>query len=292
MGNLQQDLRFGIRQMAKAPRFAIATILTIALGIGATTSIFSLVNAVLLRPLPFADPDRLVAAGPVDDRRPDEASSVGSMSYPDFFDWRAKNHSFSSLAESRDSTFTLTGTGEPRHLDGMVVSADFFKALGVEAALGRGTVMDDEKPETHVVVLSHQLWSSVFGSDPAIIGRAITLDDKSYSVIGVMPRGFEFPIQTPAPQLWTSLGDDAYDPTGGQPLTAQRGLHMLSLVGRLPPGVTREQATADLNVIARNLAAQYPDSNSHRLSAKVIPLIEALVARPGLLCACCSPPLS
>ena len=277
MRNLQRDLRFGIRQMTKAPGVAIATILTIALGIGPTTAIFSLVNAVLLRPLPFADPDRLVAAGPVDDRRPDEASSVGSMSYPDFFDWRAKNHSFSSLAESRDSTFTLTGTGEPRHLDGMVVSADFFKALGIEAALGRGTVMDDEKPETHVVVLSHQLWRSVFGSDPAIIGRAITLNDRSYSVIGVMPSGFEFPIQTPAPQLWTSLGDDAYDPTGGQPLTAQRGLHMLSLVGRLRPGVSRQQATADLSVIARNLAAQYPDSNSHRISAKVIPQIEALV---------------
>jgi predicted permease len=277
MRNLQQDLRFGIRQIVKAPRFSIAIILTIALGIGATTSIFSLVNAVLLRPLPFADPDRLVAAGPVDDRRPDEAYSVGSMSYPDFFDWRAKSHSFSGLAESRDSTFTLTGTGEPRHLDGMVVSADFFKVLGVEPALGRGTVMDDEKPETHVVVLSHQLWSSVFGSDPAIIGRAVTLDDKSYTVIGVMPSGFEFPIQTPAPQLWTSLGDDAYDPTGGQPMTAQRGLHMLALVGRLRPGVSRQQATADLSVIARNLAAQYPDDNSHRVSAKVIPQIEALV---------------
>jgi len=284
MRNLQQDLRFGIRQMAKAPGFAIAIILTIALGIGATTSIFSLVNAVLLRPLPFSDPDRLVAAGPVDDRRPDEASSVGVMSYPDFFDWRAKNHSFSSFAESRDSTFTLTGAGEPRHLDGMVVSADFFKALGVEPMLGRGTVMDDEKPETHVVVLSHQLWSSVFGSDPAIVGRAITLDDKSYDVIGVMPSGFEFPIQTPAPQLWTSLGDDAYDPTGGQPITAQRGLHMLSVVGRLRPDVSRQQATADLSVIARNLAAQYPDDNSHRVSAKVIPQIEALVGdtRPAL----------
>jgi predicted permease len=284
MRNLQQDLRFGIRQMVKAPTFAIAIILTIALGIGATTAIFGLVNAVLLRPLPFADPDRLVTAGPVDDRRPDEASSVGSMSYPDFFDWRAKNHSFSSLAESRDGTFTLTGTGEPRHLDGMVVSADFFKVLGVDAALGRGTVMDDEKPGTHVIVLSHQLWSSVFGSDPAIIGRAITLDDKSYTVIGVMPSGFEFPIQTPAPQLWTSLGDDAYDPTGGQPMTAQRGLHMLTLVGRLRPGVSREQATADLSVIARNLAAQYPEDNSHRLSAKVIPQIEALVGdtRPAL----------
>ncbi len=277
MRNVLLDLRFGIRQMLKAPGFAVATILTIALGIGATTSIFSLVNAVLLRPLPFADPDRLIAAGPVDDRRPDLASSVGSMSYPDFFDWRSQNHSFSTVAESRDDTFTLTGVGEPRHLDGEVVSADFFKVLGVGPALGRGIVRNDEKPGTHVVVLSHELWTSTFGSDPAIIGRAVTLDDKSYTVIGVMPVGFEFPIQTPGPQLWTSLGDDAYDPTGGQPLTAQRGAHMLSLVGRLRPDVSLAQATADLSVIARNLAAQYPDSNAHRLSAKIIPQIEALV---------------
>lgn len=277
MRNLLQDLRFGIRQMLKSPGFAIATILTIALGIGATTAIFSLVNAVLLRPLPFKDPDRLIAAGPVDDRRPDFASSVGAMSYPDFFDWRSQNHSFSTLAEFRDNTFTLTGAGEPRHLDGEVVSADFFKALGVEPALGRGIALDDEKPATHVMVLSHELWTSTFGSDPAIIGRAVRLDDKSYNVIGVMPVGFEFPIQTPAPQLWTSLGDDAYDPTGGTPLTAQRGAHMLGLVGRLRPGVSLPQATADLSVITRNLAAKYPESNSHRLTAKVISQIEYLV---------------
>lgn len=277
MRNLQQDLRFGIRQMRKAPAFAVATILTIALGIGATTSIFSLVNAVLLRPLPFADPDRLVTAGPVNDRRPEPMNSVGSMSYPDFFDWRSQNHSFSTLAESRDNTFTLTGAGEPRHLDGEVVSADFFKTLGVEPALGRGIVMDDEKVGSHVVVLSHELWRTAFSSDPAIVGRGITIDDKSYTVIGVMPQGFEFPIQTPAPQLWTSLADDAYDPTGDKPITAQRGAHMLTLVGRLRPGVSIEQATADLSLIARNLAAQYPDDNAHYLSANVYRQLDALV---------------
>src|SRR6516165_3128532 len=116
MHKLQQDLRFGLRQMVKAPGFAVATVLTIALGIGTTTSIFSLVNAVLLRPLPFADPDRLVVAGPLNDRRPEAANSVNSSSYPDFFDWRAQSHSFTALAEGRDSTFTLTGAGEPRHL--------------------------------------------------------------------------------------------------------------------------------------------------------------------------------
>ncbi len=277
MRNLQQDLRFGIRQMVKAPGFAVATILTIALGIGATTAIFSLVNAVLLRPLPFADPDHLVAAGPVNDRQPGEANSVHAMSYPDFFDWRTQNHSFSTLTECRDNTFTLTGTGEPRHLDGEVVSADFFKVLGVEPALGRGIGTDDEKVGTHVVVLSHELWRSVFRSDQAIVGRGVAIDDKSYTVIGVMPQGFEFPIQTPTPQLWTSLADDAYDPTGDKPLTAQRGAHMLGVVGRLKPGVSVDQATADLNVIARNLVAQYPDSNKHYTSANLVPLLDFTV---------------
>ncbi len=277
MRQLQQDLRFGIRQMIKAPGFALATILTIALGIGTTTSIFSLVNAVLLRPLPFVDPDRLVVAGPVNDRRPEAATSVNSSSYPDFFDWRAQNHSFSTLAECRDNTFTLTGAAEPKHLDGQVVSADFFKVLGVEPALGRGIGMDDEKVGTHVAVLSHELWRSTFNSDPAIIGRGITIDDKSYTVIGVMPQGFEFPIQTPAPQLWTSLADDAYDPTGDKPVTAQRGAHMLGLVGRLKPGVSMDQATADLGVIARNLAAQYQDSNKHYNSAKIVTLLDYTV---------------
>ena len=277
MHNLPQDIRFAIRQMTKAPGFAVAIILTIALGIGATTSIFSLVNAVILRPLPFGDPDRLVAAGPLNDRRPNEAYSIASMSYPDFFDWRAQNHSFSAVAVARDNTFTLTGTGEPRHLDGHVVTGDFFKVLGVEPALGRGILMEDEKVGTHVVVLSHELWRTAFGSDPAIIRRGITIDDKSYAVIGVMPPGFEFPIQTPTPQLWTSSADDAYEPTGDKPVTEQRGAHMLDFVGRLRPGVTIDQATADLTVIARNLAKQYPDSNAHYLSAKIIPLIDSVV---------------
>jgi predicted permease len=277
MHKLQQDLRFGLRQMVKAPGFAVATVLTIALGIGTTTSIFSLVNAVLLRPLPFADPDRLVVAGPLNDRRPEAANSVNSSSYPDFFDWRAQSHSFTALAEGRDSTFTLTGAGEPRHLDGQVVSADFFKVLGVEPALGRGIVMDDEKVGTHVVVLGHEVWRNLFSADPAIVGRAITIDDKSYTVIGVMPAGFEFPIQTPVPQLWTSLADDAFDPTGDKPVTVQRGAHMLGLVGRLKPGVSMDQATADLSVIARNLAAQYPDSNKHYPSAKIVTLLDYTV---------------
>jgi len=258
------------------------------LGIGATTSIFSLVNAVLLRPLPFADPDNLVAAGVINDRRPHTSLSVGALSYPDFFDWRAQNHSFDGFAAYHDNTVTLTGSGEPRHLDSQVVSADFFKLLGVSPMLGRGVLTEDEKPRANVAVLSHELWRTAFGSADDIVGRAITLDNKSYTVVGVMPQGFQFPIQTPVPQLWTSIGDDAYDSSGGTPSTEQRGAHWLSVVGRLKPGVTVDQAKADLTVIAHNLAAQYPKSNTHFNNANVVPQLDELVGKTRSAIRCCS----
>jgi len=281
MLNLWQDLRFAFRQIAKSPGFALTTILTIALGIGATTAIFSLVNAVLLRPLPFPSPDRLVAAGSVNDRR--MSTGLNAVSYPDFFDWRAHSHSFEKLAAYHDTGFTLTNSGDPKHLNGQIVTANFFGTLGIAPALGRDVSFEDEKAGAHVVVLSHQLWQTVLGSAPDIVGRAITLDNVSYTVIGVMPRGFVFPIQNPAPMLWTSSGDDAFDP-GGEPTTSQRGAHLLDTVGRLKAGVSSEQAAADLTVIARQLSAQYPDTNQHFSAAKVIPELEELVGdtRPAL----------
>ncbi len=283
MLNLWQDLRFALRQIAKSPAFALTTILTIGLGIGATTAIFSLVNTVLLRPLPFPNPDRLIAAGSVNDRRPTAPSSFNAASYPDFFDWRTQSHSFEGLAAYRDSGFTLTGKGEPKHLSGQIVTGNFFGVLGIPPAMGRGVGIEDEKIGTHVVVLSHQLWQTALGSPKDIVGQAITLDNVSYTVIGVMPGGFGFPIQNPAPMLWTSSADDAFDP-GGDPMTSQRGAHLLDVVGRLKPGVSAEQATADLTLIAKNLSNEYPDSNRHFTGAKVIPQLEALVGdtRPAL----------
>ncbi len=280
---LWHDFRFALRQIAKAPGFAMTTVLTLALGIGATTTMFSVVNAVLLRPLPFPKADRLVAVGSVDSRNPAVTNSPVSMSYPDFFDWRSQNHSFSGLAAYNDSDVTLTGAGDPKHLDGEIVSADFFRVLGVEPAMGRGVRLEDEKPGAHVVVLSHELWQSAFGSQPDIVGRSITLNNNSYTVIGVMPRGFSFPIQNPAPALWTSIGDDAYDPSG-DPLTGQRGAHLLSVIGRLKPGVSVAQATADVSVIAHRLTAEFPKTNSHFSAGLVIPQIDAVVGdtRPAL----------
>ena len=282
MLKLWRDFRFALRRITKAPGFALTTVLTLALGIGATTTMFSVINAVLLRPLPFPEPNRLVAAGSVDSRRT-PSNSPDSMSYPDFFDWRSQNRSFSGLASYHDSYVTLTGAGDPKHLDGEIVSADFFNVLGIQPEIGRGVSLDDEKPGAHVVVLSHELWQSAFGSDRDIVGRSITLDNNSYTVIGVMPRGFSFPIQNPAPALWTSLGDDAYDPDG-DPITGQRGAHLLGAVARLKPAVSVEQATADVSVIAQRLASEYPKSNTHFNSGLVVPQIDAIVGdtRPAL----------
>ncbi len=281
MRGLLLDFRFALRQFKKSPGFASTTILTIALGIGGTTAIFSLVYAVLLRPLPFPEPERLMAVGARNDRNP--IASLNAVSYPDFFDWRSQNKSFSGLASFHDNDFTLTGVGEPRHLTGHVVSAGFFRVLGVSPALGRGFNIDDEKLGTHVVVLSHALWESAFGSSAGIIGHSVTLDNKSYTVVGVMPKGFEFLIQNPEPMLWTSLSDDAYDP-GGEPMTTERGAHLLGLIGRLKPGVTAEQAQADVSVVAQNLKQQYPQTNLHFVGAVVTTLLESLVGdtRPAL----------
>jgi putative ABC transport system permease protein len=273
MHHLLQDLRFAIRQLRKNPGFALTTTLTLALGIGATTAIFSLINAVLLRPLPFPQPGRLMSVGMVH-------TSVGksgvpeSLSYPDFFDWRTRDHTFESLAAYHGDNHTLTGNGTPRQMEAQTVSSEFFRVLGINPLLGRGFVADDEKPGTHVAVLSHETWQSVFGGDPSIVGRNITLDRNTYTVVGIMPKGFEFPIQTPAPALWTTLADDANDK---EPITAQRGAHMVELVGRLKPGISLAQANAELNVIAKSLAVQYPASNKQFAGAVVVPQLEDLV---------------
>jgi len=280
MQGLLQDLRFAIRQLRKSPGFALTTVLTLALGIGATTAIFSLINTVLLKPLPYPEPERIMSLWALD-------QSVGkpgvpeSISYPDFFDWRARNHSFEAISCYRNDGRTLTGSGAPQQLHIELVSSDFLRVLGVKPILGRGFVLDDEKPGTHVALLSHETWLSTFGGSPDIVGRAITLDNTSYTVIGVAPKNFRFPLDAPAPALWTSLADDAIDPGAKEPhpITEQRGAEILFAVGRLKPGVTPAQAAADLSVIEHNLAAQYPESNTRFTAAQVTPELEGLVGK-------------
>jgi putative ABC transport system permease protein len=279
MTQLLHHLRFGIRQLRKSPMFALTTILTLALGIGSTTAIFSLVYAVMLKPLPFPEQDRLVSV-----QREDHslgAPLAGSMSYPNYFDTRAQNHTLAGVASYLGNGVTLTGTGEAQHLNGAEISSNFFQVLGVSPVLGRDLQRDEEKPGHRAVMLSYALWQSRFGGDRQIVGRPVTLDDLQYTVVGVMPKSFNFPIQEPSVDLWTSIAANA---EGVEPLTGQRGADVAQMIGRLKPNVTLDQARADLNTVARNLANQYPDTNKWYTTSAVVPESEYLVGntRTGL----------
>jgi predicted permease len=283
MQTLLQDLRYGFRILWKSPGFTAVAVLTLALGIGANTAIFSIVNSVLLRPLPFPKPDQLVSMNEKDMRGDVSGGVVASTSYPDFFDWRAQNHVFENMAAFRHVGFTLTGAGTPLHIDAQIVTADFFSVLGVSPSLGRGFRRDEEKGR--FAVLSHELWQSKYAADPEILGKNIILEAQPYTVVGVTPAGFRFPIQSSPQQLWTSLGEDAQAEAGERPATAARGQHMLDVIARLKPGVGVNQARAEMNLIAEALAKQYPNDNGKRFATYLVPEMEHLVGdtRPGLL---------
>ncbi len=246
-----RDLRYGARMLLKTPGLTFVVILALALGIGANTAIFSVINAVLLKPLPFDQPDQLLF---LNERSPvlDEMS----ISYPNFTDWRAQNHVFEKIGVYNRNSYNLTGYGEAERILTAQVSADLFAALRVNAALGRVFTNDEDKPgATPVVVLSYGLWQRRFGGQSNIVNQALTLNGRSYTVIGVMPQDYAFPSRV---EMWVPVGQLSADP-GWQ----QRGNHPgLYGVGRLKPGVTMQQAQADMNVVAANLAKQYPDSNT------------------------------
>jgi predicted permease len=269
--SLWGDLTYAIRQLRKNPGYAFTAILTLALGIGATTAVFSLVNAVLLRPLPFPEPDRLMWLSQQDHSL--SGSAAESLSYPDYFDWRAQNHTFSGMASYIGGGVVLRTGEASRRLESQTVSSNFFDVLGAIPMLGRNFGSEAEKPGNRTVMLSFELWRSEFGSAREISGSSINLDGHSYTVAGVMPEGFQFPLGNPAPALWKSLAEDA---EGKDPKTSQRGFDVLGVIGRLKPGATQQQAKADLNVLAGNLARQYPDSNKQYYSALVVPQLENL----------------
>lgn len=274
MSPLFQDVRYGIRMLAKNPGFTLAAVLTLALGIGANTAVFSVVNTVLLKPLPYVQPDLLMH---VESMWMRGAPHPNYLSYPDFFDFRAQNHVFEHLVTSRDTNLALTGVGSPVQLDGEMVTWDLFPALGIQPQLGRGFLQSEEAAGSHVAVLSHALWQRQFGGDRGILGRTITLDRKSYTVVGVAPPSFAFPVNEPNIQLWTTIAPDREAPPGDQPITEQRGAHMVTALGRLKRGISIEQARADLNVIAAALAKKYPDSNANDPQASVQPELQTLV---------------
>ncbi len=280
MENLWQDIRYGMRMLLKAPSFSIVATIALALGIGANTAIFSVVNAVLLRPLPFTNSEQLMMVWETDATRGQVRSSV---SYPDFADWREQNQVFERMASYHNNDFIMTGRGESTRLQGAVVSADLFPLLGVAPALGRGFLPDEDKPGDggRVVILSQELFQKRFNSDAGVLNQSMVLDAKNYTIVGVMPRAFQFPIQNEPVELWTTV---ALDRGGKEPITDERGAHYMNVIARLKPGVAKQQAQAEMTSISARLEQQYPDKNLHR-SSSVEPVLEALVGniRPALL---------
>ncbi|HEX3663357.1 MAG TPA: ABC transporter permease [Acidobacteriaceae bacterium] len=269
--SLRRDVRYALRQLKKAPGFTAVVIVTLALGIGANTTVFSIVDAVLLRPLPYAHPEQLVQVW----SRERGAFSGGAVCYPDFFDWRAQNHAFTNLVSYEDNSGTLTGVERAVHLDGETVSWNLLPLLGVRPERGHGFRPEDEKLGARVVLISHALWVSQFGSDPAVVGSIMHLSGQDYTIAGVMPASFRFPVDAPQNSYWTTLAVDNDGTPKAQ--TANRGDHQLAVMGRLKPGVTVAQANADMQAIATRLAKQYPDTNTQHSSAFVESELTALL---------------
>jgi putative ABC transport system permease protein len=264
MKTLIQDFNFGIRQLRRNPGFAAIAVITIALGIGVTTAMFSVVNAVLLRPLPFHQPDRLLAVGEYDTRLGVPQNDLGSVSYPDVVDIRDRNRSLKDIAAYDFDQAALTGAGEPRHVNVSHVNASMFPILGVQAYLGRTFTPEEDQPGRHLAVLSYKFWRTSFNGSRDVIGRSIELNGRAYSIVGVMPPGFQFPITSDARDLWITLAErEQVDMPGDTPATGQRGNHVFAAVARLRDGITLEQANADLKSISQALAREYPNSNSH-----------------------------
>jgi putative ABC transport system permease protein len=248
MGTFLQDIRYGLRMLLKSPGFTVVTVLALALGIGANTAIFSVVNAVLLRPLPYSTAERLVILSEYS-----EQVQNMSVSYPNFTDWREQNRVFEQLAAFRGNGFTLTGAGEPERFTGNEVSASFFTVLGTRPVMGRDFAPAEDQPGgNRTVIISYGLWQQRFGANPNIIGQPLMLNNESYTVIGVLPQTFQFQAQV-----------DLYVPIGLQADKMQdRDNHPgIYVLGLLKPGVSIEQARTEMKGITERLAAAYPKTN-------------------------------
>src|SRR5215216_3978300 len=266
MDSIIKDIRYGLRSLLKRPAFTAIALIALALGIGANTAIFSLVNAVILQPLPYQEPDRLVwVYGNVRN-----GGNRGSVAALDFLDYRSQNKTFEQFAASRSTSLpmNLTGSGEPERLTVSSITGNYFDTFGVRPALGRGFSLENEKTgQDHVTVLSHAFWQTRFGGDPNIVNKTFLLDGKAYEVLGVMPA--EVVLPQPA-QLWVPLNFDA------DPEMKMRNTRFLLGIGRLKEGVTLAQAQADTDLIAAQLERQFPDSNTG-WNLRLIPLREILV---------------
>jgi predicted permease len=278
LADLWQDVRYGMRQLRRNRAFTAVAVLTLALGIGANTSIFSIVNGVLIEPLPYPHAQRLVALA---EKLPQ--FSEFAISYPDFLDWVKMNHSFRALAAYRHEDMNLTGSGEAERLKATQVSASFFPLLGVEPAIGRGfSPEEDRRGAAPVVVLSGGFWKRKFGGSPGILGKVVTLDGKGYTVIGVIPKNFYFCCENENFVL-----GDVYAPIGSyaNQWMTERGAHPgIFAFGRLRSGVTLQQARADMDAVARDLGSAYPESDKNE-GVTITPLKKRMVGdvQPVLL---------
>jgi len=288
---LRGDLTYAARMLRKNSGFAAAAVITLALGIGANTAIFSVCNAVLFKPLPYAEPYRIVM---LSERQRDGA--LGNVAPANFVDWRDASRSFSGIAAVRASSFApnfiLGGQSEASRLTGGNVSSSFFSVLGVQFMLGRNFLLEEEQPgQNRVAILSYAAWSERFGADPDIAGKAITLNDASYTVVGVLPAGFQF--GTTAEDFQAHSQADIWVPMALDSQRLQRGSHTLCVIGRLKPGVKLAQAQAELDVLAANLAQEYPEHNkgigiaavplTDQVTGSVRVALEALLGAVGLL---------
>jgi len=280
MDSLLQDLRYAVRTLVERPGFTVVAVLTIALGVGGTTAMFGVVDAVLLRPLPYAEPDRLVMLWTRTPGGPQAAAS-----WPEFVDWREQSHSFADMAVWRGQSVSLTGGAEPERVVGAFVSDRFFPLLGARPALGRTFTAEETDPATArpVAVLGHGLWQRRFGSDPGILGRSLVLNGQSHTVVGVLGPDFD---GGNAPAHGWFMGCDVFLPISYFPNKKglARGETEILVLGRLRPGVDASQAGTDMAVVARRLEQAYPDTHAGR-GVEIVPLHEQIVGsfKPALL---------
>ncbi len=298
---MRQDFGFALRQLKTNLRFCVTVVLTLALGIGATTAIFTVVSGVLLRSLPFPEAERIVSLQTIEYPHVQAAAgdtSAGTdggvfddVSFPDFFDWRQQSKTLESVASFASGTtrkFSPDGNEMPRLVDAEFVSGDFFRVLGVMPILGRAFTVDDERDETHPIILSYAFWTSDFHSAPDIVGKHIRISDRLRTVVGVMPPGFSFPGHSEAPAFWGTFLRGSYDGVSPSGIaqketispTSRRNDRPTQVMARLRPGVNITQAQAELNAIQRSLAEHYPeDRNAY--GVEVQPLLEYVTDSGG-----------
>jgi len=279
MNTFLQDLRYGIRMLAKSPGFTVVAIITLALGIGANTAIFSVVNAVLIRPLPYKEPERIVM---VWERNIPRSREQNVISPANFQDWQEQSSVFEEMVAFYDNPINLTGTGDPEELSVQNVTTNMFSMLGANVALGRSFLPEDGKPESErVVILSYGLWVRRFGSDPGIIGNTISLNGNPCTVIGVMPPDFKFFVKQTS---FSGRQADLWLPVRFTPQSRIRRGRFMSAAARLKDGVTLEQARSEMSAMAAQLEKQYPDFNTG-WDVNLVPLHDQLAGeiRPALL---------